>query len=381
RNNTTKQFEDGIRRQRQHIGTWMKYAAWEESQKEIERSRSIYERALDVDFKSQSLWLRYAEMEMRNKFVNHARNIWDRAVTLLPRVDQFWYKYAYMEEMLGEADKARCVFERWMEWEPDDNAWTAFVKFEMRRQQPQRARAVLERYATSRPSARSFLKWAKWEEQQGQLALARAVYERAVAELPEGEGRGERLLVAFAEFEERCKEDDRARVIYKYALDQGTREQMPELHRAFVAFEKRHGGVGDIEEAVVAKRRLQYEEEVAADPHDYDAWFDYIRLEESGADLGRIREVYERAIANVPPVAEKRFWRRYVLLWVGYAVFEELQAGDVHRAKAVYSACLRVIPHETFTFGKMWLLLAKLHVREKDLAAARKTLGTAIGRC
>ena len=34
-------------------------------------------------------------------------------------------------------------------------------------------------------------------------------------------------------------------------------------------------------------------------------------------------DVYERAIANVPPVLEKRFWRRYVYLWIYYALFEE----------------------------------------------------------
>lgn len=63
-------------------------------------SRSIYERALDVDHRNITLWLKYTEMEMRNRQVNHARNLWDRAVTILPRANQFWYKYTYMEEML-----------------------------------------------------------------------------------------------------------------------------------------------------------------------------------------------------------------------------------------------------------------------------------------
>ena len=52
--------------------------------------------------------------------VNHARNIWDRAVTILPRANQFWYKYTYMEEMLGNVAGARNTFERWMEWEPEE---------------------------------------------------------------------------------------------------------------------------------------------------------------------------------------------------------------------------------------------------------------------
>lgn len=40
---------------------------------------------------------------------------------------------------------------------------------------------------------------------------------------------------------------------------------------------------------------------VKANSHDYDAWFDYLRLMESDGEAEQIREVYERAIANVPP--------------------------------------------------------------------------------
>ena len=69
---------------------------------------------------------------MRNKQVNHARNVWDRAVTLLPRAQQLWYKYAYMEEVLGNVTACRSVFERWMEWEPDPQAWHSYINFEYR---------------------------------------------------------------------------------------------------------------------------------------------------------------------------------------------------------------------------------------------------------
>lgn len=75
-------------------------------------------------------------MEMKNKFINHARNVWDRCVTILPRVDTFWCKYTYMEEMIGAVTETRQVFERWMKWEPDDNAWGAYIKFEMRQVSP-----------------------------------------------------------------------------------------------------------------------------------------------------------------------------------------------------------------------------------------------------
>ena len=50
----------------------------------------------------------------------------------------------------------------------------------------------------------------------------------------------------------------------------------------------------------------------------------------------KIRDIYERSVANVPPVAEKQYWRRYVYLWINYALFEELDARDITRAREVY---------------------------------------------
>lgn len=136
----------------------------------------------------------------------------------------------------------------------------------------------------------------------------------------------ETLLMAFAVFEEISKEYERARVIYKYGLDTLGRDKAKALFAAYTQFEKKHGERHGIEELLVNKRRVQYEEQVTANPLNFDAWFDFIRLEESTGDVDKIRDVYERAIANVPPAQEKRLWRRYIYLWIYYAVFEELVA-------------------------------------------------------
>lgn len=71
---------------------------------------------------------------------------------------------------------------------------------------------------------------------------------------------------------------------------------------------------------------------------------------------------------------EKRHWRRYIYLWIYYAVFEELTTKDIERARQVYQMCLRLIPHKIFTFAEIWLLYAKFEIRQKDLTAARKAL-------
>ena len=67
----------------------------------------------------------------------------------------------------------------------------------------------------------------------------------------------------------------------------------------------------------------------------------------------QVREVYERAIANVPPGREKRYWQRYIFLWVRYALWEELDAGNPERTREVYRTCLGLIPHSNFTFAKV----------------------------
>ena len=59
--------------------TWLKYAEWEASIGEFIRARSVFERAISVDFQHVALWLKYADMEMRNKHVDSARNVWERA--------------------------------------------------------------------------------------------------------------------------------------------------------------------------------------------------------------------------------------------------------------------------------------------------------------
>jgi crooked neck len=48
-------------------------------------------------------------------------------------------------------------------------------------------------------------------------------------------------------------------------------------------------------------------------------------LEEEEKAIGRVRETYERAIAQVPPGEVKRHWRRYIFLWLDYALFEEIE--------------------------------------------------------
>ncbi len=84
----------------------------------------------------------------------------------------------------------------------------------------------------------------------------------------------------------------------------------------------------------------------------------------------------------MPPVPEKKYWKRYVYLWINYAVFEEIKANNSERANAIYNKVLfELIPHDKFTFAKLWNLYAQFLLRQKDIDKMRKVLGYAIGKC
>ena len=78
-----------------------------------------------------------------------------------------------MEEIAGNLGSARKIFERWMQWEPDDAAWNSYVKLEVRAGELARARDIHERYIACHVTLRSYLKVARWEEKQDQVRGAK----------------------------------------------------------------------------------------------------------------------------------------------------------------------------------------------------------------
>jgi crooked neck len=196
----------------------VKYADWEESQKDFDRVRSVWERALEVDYKNRTLWLKYAQFE--NKFINHARNVFERAITFLPRVDQLWYNYIHMENRLGNVAGVRQVFEKWMEWMPDRHAWMSYIKFELKYKEIQCARDIFERFVLCHPTVASWIRYANFEIKNGDACTTRNVFERALDKVVSAaeDEEAQKLFLAFADFEASCNETDRAKCIYQFAL-------------------------------------------------------------------------------------------------------------------------------------------------------------------
>lgn len=68
-------------------------------------------------------------------------------------------------------------------------------------------------------------------------------------------------------------------------------------------------------------------------------------------------------------------------VWLQYAAFEEIDTEDYERARDVYKAAVKLVPHKQFTFAKLWAAYAAFEVRRLDVVTARKIFGAAIGMC
>ena len=256
------------------------------------------------------------------------------------------------------------------------------------------------------PDAQAYIRYATWEEKHKQVDRARKVYERALgvgnsaeeddeddlqAELSVKETCDPRIWTSFAKFETRAGEDERGRALFAYAIEYLTEKKRPDavtkVQEAQIIFEKQRGEKEGVENAVVMKRSAAYERQVEEDAWNYDAWIDLANLWEGNVKdqqdtqgLDKVREVYARAQQQVPEAQEKDAWRRFIYVFIRHAIFEETVAKQVEATRAVYKAGLDVIPHAVFSFSKMWILAAHFEVRQRQLTAARRVLGTGIGK-
>jgi hypothetical protein len=96
-----------------------------------------------------------------------------------------WYKYVYLEELLLNIPGARQIFERWMQWEPNDKAWQSYIKLEERYNELDRASAIYERWIGCRPIPKNWVIWAKFEEDRTRAGMYQTFQSSAPTDAPQ----------------------------------------------------------------------------------------------------------------------------------------------------------------------------------------------------
>ncbi|SBT01579.1 splicing factor, putative [Plasmodium malariae] len=379
-----KEFEDKIRKRRYLISTYIKYALWEIKQKDIKRARSIFERALNIDYTNKNLWLKYVEVELTNKNINSARNLLERVVLLLPLENTFWKKYAHLEEILNNFVNTRNIYERWIKWKIDETSFLCYINFEERCKEISKCREIFERLIVSIPKLECFYKFIRFEKKYKNIDRARACFEKCIQLFPSS-FLDENFYIYFCNFEEENNEYERCRKIYIEALKRLPKDKSELLYKNFLQFQKKYANKEELDQTLILKERIYYEEELKKSPADYDIWFNYIKLEESNINLinkdksiVRIRELYERAICVVPLVSNKKFWKRYIYIWINYSIFEELYAENIERARQVYKNIFKILSKQNFTFKKIYILYANFELRQLEIQNVRSIYNHAI---
>lgn len=387
-----REFEQQLNKNRLNFGQWMRYAKWEvDHNHDFKRARSIMERALEVNVQHVPFWVRYIELELLHHNVNHARNLLDRAVTTLPKVDKLWFMYVQTEEALGNFRGTRSVFERWLTWRPPKVAWTAYVEFEQRYEEWANARNIYLRYVSLFPGdADMWLDWLVFETTQPplddvQIARIRGIFECAMDTLIAQEDFQEKTTVAslvarWCLWEASMREFARARAIYTTLLEKDylSKTQKAEVFQSFSEFEKKYGTSASTSETLLLKRKLQYEQNVDANPKDYESWWELAKLEQ---DPVKANSILENAVQTSPDAVSKLIvWRRYVFLWIKLALSLEFDCKNLDKARETWKKALDTVPHTKFSFAKLWIHYAEFELRHRGLSAARKVLGRAIGQ-
>ncbi|KAG7194984.1 NineTeen Complex (NTC) component [Scheffersomyces spartinae] len=398
-----REYEQQLNKNRLNFGQWMRYAKWEaEFNHDFARARSIFERALQVNVEHVPFWVHYIRFELSHRNVNHARNILDRAVTILPRVDKIWFMYVQAEESLKNYIGVRNVFERWMSWKPNPTAWDAYIAFETRYEEFDNAEAIFQRYVTIYPVCSTWISWIELELSRVPIdpVKIRGVFESAVDTIVSESKRIKKgvedaqftdLIERWALWELQINEVERANSIFQLFVGEKSllvvklsQKVKDSLQRQYIEFCKINGVTDNIEGGITLKRKLKYQQEIEADKEDYDGWWGLLNIMEKENRNDELRQTFDLAIANIPSDSTKSLrWRRYMMIYVRYALWEELTQNQPELAKTIMEKAISVVPHSKFTFGKCWINLADYFIRHSDkanvLGDVRKLLGRALG--
>lgn len=387
-----REYEQQLNKNRLNFGQWLRYARWEAQENhDLIRARSIYERALDVNIQHIPFWVQYIQFELTYKAINHARNLLDRATTTLPRVNKLWFLYVQTEETLANYSSVRNIFERWLSWHPDQSAWNAYINFEKRHNQIDNVRQIYIRYVKNFNTQDSWLDWVNFElDLANNIGNIRYVFELSIESLIKSNQPVSDLISKWTDWESSLGEYQRAREIFQLMLTEDknsiiklSKDQRILIYNALTKFEKLYGDNDSITSTIATKRKIAYQQTLEHDPFDYDTWWAYLShlLQQPNSSPG---DQFEMAISYIPKDKFKSIrWKRYIFIWIRYCFWEEFTNKNIESARKLWSRCIEVIPHSSFTFGKIWIEYAKFELRNNphdQLLASRKLLGLSIGK-
>ncbi|CAL9085670.1 unnamed protein product [Musa acuminata var. zebrina] len=314
---------------------WIAFARLYESHNDLQNSRDIFEKAVNVNYKTvdhlATVWCEYAEMELRHKNFGRALELMRKA-TAEPSVEvkrrvaadgnepvqmrlhkslRLWSFYVDLEESLGSLESTRAVYERILDL----------------------------RIATPQ----IILNYAFLLEENKYFEDAFKVYERGVKifKYPHVKDIWVTYLSKFVKRYGKTKLE-RARELFEHAVEQAPANEVKPIYLQYAKLEEEYG---------LAKRAMKvYDQAVKAVPDNEKLSMYEIYIARAAAIFGvpKTREIYEQAIeSGLPDNDAKKMCLKYAEL--------ERNLGEIDRARAIYVFASQFAdPRSDPDFWKVW---------------------------
>jgi crooked neck len=130
--------------------------------------------------------------------------------------DKIFSSYVQLELQLGNLDRCRTIYERWLQWSPSScNAWVKFAHLEKDLDEIERCRAIFE-LATSQPLLDMpeilWKAYIDFEIEQEEYERTRNLYKRLLERT-----KHVKVWISFAQFEASISNYDGTRQIFNQA--------------------------------------------------------------------------------------------------------------------------------------------------------------------
>ncbi|CAI2186117.1 4672_t:CDS:10, partial [Funneliformis geosporum] len=313
-------------------GLWVNFAKFYEQGGDVENARTIFEKAIHVDFKNvndlAALWCEYAEMELRFENYDKAIDVMGRA-TVPPRnpnVDfrdeslpvqlrvfksiKLWSFYVDLEESIGTVESTRAVYDRILELKiANPQIIINYASFLEENQYFEESFKVYERGVELFNYPIAFEIWnvylTKFINRYGgsKLERARDLFEQALEKCPPKYAKP--LYLMYGKLEEDYGLARHAMRIYDRATKSVSDEDRSEMFNFYIAKASANFGVTYTRE--IYERAI----EVLPDKEAKDMCLKYAELERKLGEIDRARALYAHASQFCDPRTVPSFWQTW----------------------------------------------------------------------
>ncbi|ERM94339.1 pre-mRNA-splicing factor SYF1 isoform X1 [Amborella trichopoda] len=245
---------------------WAFYVDLEESLGNLESTRAVYERILDLKIATPQIIMNYALLLEENKYFEDAFKVYERGVKIFkyPHVKDIWVTYlSKFVKRYGKAklERARELFEQAVEQAPVEHVkpiYLQYAKLEEDHGLAKRAMKVYDQAAKAVPDNEKMniyeIYIARAVEIFG-VPRTREIYEQAIESgLPDKDVKT--MCMKYADLEKNLGEIDRARGIYIFASQFADPRSDVAFWNKWHEFEVQHGNEDTFREMLRIKRSV-----------------------------------------------------------------------------------------------------------------------------